>query len=130
MATVSWLSQASFKPPLIMAAIRTNINVFQCLSRSRVAVVHIVDSDQQSLAQKFFSSTRSGADGINGEPFQDGKTSAPVLRQVGAYVECNVRRIIEGEGDHAVVLLEVLEAECCGPIRPLTIRESPWEYGG
>ena len=32
-ATVTWVSQASFRPPLIMAAIRPGSNVFKCLSR-------------------------------------------------------------------------------------------------
>lgn len=113
-----------------MAAIRISSNVFQCLSRSNVAVIHIVDSDQQAVAQRFFTPTRAEFGGISGEPFQDGKTSAPVLRNLSAYVECRVRRITEGEGHHAVVLMEVLEAEWRAPIRPLTIRESPWEYGG
>ena len=129
-ATVTWISQASFKPPLIMAAIRTNSNVFQCLSRSGVAAIHVVDCDQQAVAQRFFTPTRAETGAINGEPFQEGKTTAPVLRNFSAYVECRVQRIIKAEGDHAIVLMEVLEAECRAPVRPLTIRESPWEYGG
>ena len=42
-ATVTWISQASFKPPLIMAAIRPESSVFKCLSRSGVAALHVVD---------------------------------------------------------------------------------------
>ena len=38
-ATVSWVSQISFKPPLIMAAVRQNSNVYQCLEQSRVAAL-------------------------------------------------------------------------------------------
>lgn len=129
-ATVTWLSQASFKPPLLVAAVQTDSNVFRCLSQSGVAAVHIVDSSQQEIAQRFFAPTRADANGINGEPFQDGKTSAPILQNLAAYVECRVRKILESEGDHAIVVLEVLEAECRAPIHPLTIRESPWEYGG
>src|SRR5215467_14930813 len=115
-ATVTWISQASFKPPLIMAAIRTNSNVFQCLSRSGVAAIHIVDCDQQAVAQRFFTPTRTELGAINGEPFQDGKTSAPILQNFRAHVECRVRQILECEGDHAVVVMEVLEAECHPPI--------------
>jgi hypothetical protein len=33
-------------------------------------------------------------------------------------------------GDHAVVVMEVVEAECRGDVRPLTVAASPWEYGG
>ena len=129
-ATVTWISQASFNPPLLMAAIRTDSNVFQCLVQSRVAAVHIVNTDQQAIAQKFFTPTRTEPGKINGERFQPGKTAAPILQDLGAYVECRVRRVIDDEGDHAMVILEVLEAECAAPMQPLTIRDSPWEYGG
>lgn len=129
-ATVTWISQASFKPPLLMAAVRADSNVFKCLSRSGAAAVHIVDRGQQEIAQRFFTPTCADADRINGEPFHGGRTSAPILENMGAYLECRVKRIVEGEGDHAIVLLEVQEAECRTAVSPLTIRESPWEYGG
>jgi flavin reductase (DIM6/NTAB) family NADH-FMN oxidoreductase RutF len=129
-ATVTWLSQASFKPPLLMAAVRADSNVFKCLSRSGAAAVHIVDRSQQEIAQRFFTPTCTAAGSINGEPFRGGKTAAPILENMGAYLECRLKRIMEGEGDHAIVLLEVKEAECHATVSPLTIRESPWEYGG
>lgn len=129
-ATVTWVSQASFQPPLVMAAVRRDSNVFQCLSASRVAALHILGHDQQELAQKFFAPTRASNGSLNGEPFVDGKTAAPILPRVPAYLECRVRQILNGEGDHAVVILEVVEAECGEPVRPLTIADSPWHYGG
>jgi flavin reductase (DIM6/NTAB) family NADH-FMN oxidoreductase RutF len=52
------------------------------------------------------------------------------LQNLAAYVECRIKRILEGEGDHAIVVMEVLDAECRAAVQPLTIRDSPWEYGG
>src|SRR5712691_10292548 len=46
-ATVSWVSQASFKPPLIMAAVRKESNVFKCLAESGSVVLHILGDRQQ-----------------------------------------------------------------------------------
>jgi flavin reductase (DIM6/NTAB) family NADH-FMN oxidoreductase RutF len=129
-ATVTWLSQASFKPPLIMAAIRTDSNIFKCLSESHIAAVHILGITQQDIARKFFSPTQVGNGEMNGEPFTDGKTSAPILKNLPAYVECRVNRIVDDGGDHALVVMEVVEAECREQVQPLTIAESPWEYGG
>lgn len=34
------------------------------------------------------------------------------------------------QGDHAVVVLEVVAAERHGDLQPLTVAASPWEYGG
>ncbi len=129
-ATVTWLSQASFKPPLIMAALRTESNVFKCLSQSRLAAIHILSADQQELARKFFATTRVSISMINGEPFVDGKTSAPILQSVPNYIECRVHQILDIGGDHALVILEPVEAEYGREMRPLTVAESPWEYGG
>jgi len=128
--TVTWVSQASFKPPLVMAAVRRESNAFKCLSESHVAVIHVLGAGQENVAQKFFTPTFAAQGEINGEPFADRITSAPVLTSAPAYVECYVRQIVDGDGDHAVVIMEVVEAEFREKFRPLTIRESPWAYGG
>jgi len=47
-----------------------------------------------------------------------------------AYLECRVRNCVQTEGDHVVVVLEVVEAESRLAVQPLTVAESPWEYGG
>ncbi len=129
-ATVSWISQASFKPPLIMAAVRRESNVFRCLAESRAAVLHIVGDGQQDIARRFFSPTTSGDGTINGEPVTEGKTTAPVLPSLPAYIECQVERIVDTNGDHDLVILRVVEAECRERVQPLTMAETPWEYGG
>lgn len=85
-ATVTWLSQASFKPPLVMAAIRPDSNVFKCLAESGVAAVHILDGDQQDVASRFFSPTKVVDHTINGEPFVPGLTGAPILQSAAAYM--------------------------------------------
>jgi flavin reductase (DIM6/NTAB) family NADH-FMN oxidoreductase RutF len=129
-ATVTWLSQASFKPPLIMAAIRTSSTVFQCLSGGGFAAIHVLGVHQKDIAQRFFFPTRTDGSRINGEPFSEGVTGVPVLPNTPAHVECRVVRILSDVGDHAVVIFEVLEAECRDLVQPLTIAESPWHYGG
>lgn len=41
-ATVTWLSQASFKPSMLMAAIRRQSSVFQCFQQSGAAAIHVL----------------------------------------------------------------------------------------
>ncbi len=129
-ATVSWVSQASFKPPLLMAAVRRESNVFACLAESRTAVLHIVGNGQQEIARQFFFPTRAQCGTINGEAFMEGRTASPVLPNLPAHVECQVEQIVDSEGDHAVVILRVVEAECRDQVRPLTMADTPWVYGG
>lgn len=129
-ATVTWVSQVSFKPPLIMAAVRRQSNVFKCLEESRFAALHIVGKGQQEIARRFFFPTDASSGAINGEPVVEGKTSAPVLTSLPAHIECQVERVMDTEGDHALVILRAVEAECGEQVRPLTIADTPWEYGG
>jgi flavin reductase (DIM6/NTAB) family NADH-FMN oxidoreductase RutF len=129
-ATVSWVSQVSFKPPLIMAAVRRESNVFKCLAESRVAALHIVADGQHEIARRFFFPTRANCTTINGEPFAEGRTAAPILANLPAHVECEVERIVDTDGDHAMVILRVVDAEFRENVRPLTMAETPWEYGG
>src|SRR3990170_4575443 len=129
-ATVSWVSQVSFKPPLIMAAVRRESSVFKCLAQSRIAALHIVADGQHEIARRFFFPTRANCTTINGEPFVEGRTAAPILANLPAHIECRVERIVDTDGDHAMVILRVVEAACREPVRPLTIADTPWVYGG
>ena len=129
-ATVTWVSQASFKPPLLMVAVRKESNIFRCLSESGAAALHVVAKGQEHIAQKFFSPVKPQEAPLRDEPFFEGKTSAPILKNLRAYVECKVVDLLAEPGDHAVVLLEVVEAELTEDLEPLTVPDSPWEYGG
>ena len=128
-ATVTWLSQASFTPPLVMAAIRPDSNVFACLAESGSAAVHVLDATQRHIAQKFFAPTTVAGSTINGEAFRVGLTGAPILQNGHAYFECRIRQMV-ALGDHTVVLMEVVEAQYARECHPLTVSASPWAYGG
>ena len=129
-STVTWASQASFKPPLVMAAVRRDSNVLLCMKESRVAVLHILDRSQKAIAQKFFSTTKRAGESLNREPYTAGKTSAPVLQNLPAYLECKVIDTRDEYGDHAIVILEVVDVQLRKHVKPLVVADSPWHYGG
>lgn len=129
-ATIAWVSQASFKPPLLMVALRKDGSVYQCLVESRVAVLHVLDAGQRDLAQKFFAATEESQGSLNGEPYSEGETGAPILKKLCAYLECKVVEIVEQHGDHAIAILEAVDAVIHKEIKPLTVTDSPWQYGG
>ncbi len=52
--TVTWLSQCSFAPPLIMAGIRRDSELYKMIKSSRAFAVHIVGKGQKKLATTFF----------------------------------------------------------------------------
>jgi len=76
-ATVTWVSQASFSPPLLMAAIRRDSNVFRCLRESKVAAIHLLGWNQSDVAQRFFTPTRVENGCINAHLFCGRERSLP-----------------------------------------------------
>jgi flavin reductase (DIM6/NTAB) family NADH-FMN oxidoreductase RutF len=129
-ATITWVSQASFKPPLLMVALRKDGSTFQCVVESRAAALHILSSDQQAIAQKFFAATTESQGLLNGEPYVEGTAGVPVLEHLGAYAICKALEIVATPGDDAIMVFEVLDAVLRKEVEPLTVTGSPWQYGG
>ena len=129
-ATITWVSQASFRPPLLMVALRKDGSAYQCVGESRAAALHVLSSDQQAIAQKFFAATVESQGLLNGEPYSEGTNGSPVLENLGAYVLCKALEIVATRGDHAIVVFEVLDAVLRKDVEPLTVTGSPWQYGG
>lgn len=119
-ATVAWVTQVAFRPPLLVVALGRRSNVFHCLERSRFATLHVVGQRQLALARTFACPTDAGGGRINGEPFVAGLTSAPVLTAFPACVECSLEQILDTGGEHALVVLRAVHARCRGRFRPMT----------
>ncbi len=129
--TVTWVSQASFRPPLIMTALRKSSRLLECMSESRAAALNILADGQLEMARKFFVHARGNNGAFEGERYCGGVTPVPVLEDAAACVECRVSKIVEDVGDHAIVIMEVVAAQCRRHgARPLSVAESPWKYGG
>ncbi len=127
---VTWVSQASFKPPLLMVALRKDGSAFHSVIERRSAVLQVLDVEHRDIAQKVFAATTESQRLSNGEPYAQGTTGAPVLENLGAYLECKALKILEKPGDHAIVVFEVLNAVLRRDIEPLAVTGSPWQYGG
>ena len=55
---------------------------------------------------------------------------APSLEPVSTWLERQVQQITDDGVDHDIVVSKVVNAQCREPIEPVTIAQSPWEYGG
>lgn len=128
-ATVSWLNQASFTPPLIMMGIRTDSHTHALLEKGKVCAVHFLGRDQQHIAETFFKPVKREGNKIGGMEFEQKATGSPVLKNVPAYVECKVLGSVK-LGDHTVFVAEVVNAEVRQHVPSMGMRDTPWHYGG
>ncbi|MCM8811582.1 MAG: flavin reductase family protein [Candidatus Omnitrophica bacterium] len=128
--TVTWICQVSFQPPLVMVAIRKDGVSYGMIRAGRVFTLNLLSSGQKELAQHFLKPAHLGADKLAGMKYRLGRTGAPILEETAAYVECEVRKIYDDAGDHALVVGEVIEAGLHRDVEPLTLKETGWHYGG
>jgi flavin reductase (DIM6/NTAB) family NADH-FMN oxidoreductase RutF len=84
--TVTRVSQASFKPRLLIVALREDGSAFQAVIESRTAVLHVLDRGQRDIAQIVFAATMESQGLLNGEPYFEGTTGAPMLENLGAFL--------------------------------------------
>jgi len=108
-ATVNWVTQASFEPPLVAVGVKADSSGHQIIKDTQAFVLNVLGKGQQDLAFKFFKTAAVEGSTIGGEPFRTGATGAPILESTPAYAECRLVESIE-KGDHSVFVGEVVGA--------------------
>lgn len=108
--TASWVSQVSFRPPLVMVSIAPERYTCGLIQKSGEFVVSILAEDQAEIAD--FCGSRSGRDvdkiaalGLKTRPGQAVKV--PVLEGCLANIECRVTATYPA-GDHVLFVGEVV----------------------
>ncbi len=108
-ATVNWVTQVAFQPPLLALGVKVGSGVHSLIKDGGYFALNFLKKGQQSMAFVFFKPTQREGNTINGVAFSSGTTGSPVLEDVPAYVECRLVDTIE-KGDHSVFVGEVVEA--------------------
>jgi flavin reductase (DIM6/NTAB) family NADH-FMN oxidoreductase RutF len=107
-ATVNWVTQASFTPPLVVVGVKNDSHAHALIKESRSFALNVLGKGQQAMAFTFFKPATREGQTISGEPFRPGTTGAPILEKAPAFVECRLVDSVE-RGDHSVFVGEVVE---------------------
>ena len=127
-ATVTWVSQTSFDPPLISVCLKRDSASYAVVKERGEFLLHLLGQDQKDLAASFFKPTILENGLINGQTYQL-QDDFPLLTAVPAYIKCSVLEILE-KGDHPLFLAEVIDAVINEEPNPLELRKTGWSYGG
>ncbi len=127
--TVTWLSQCSLQPPLVMCGVQRKSALHRAITDSKAFAVHVVGRSQKKLATTFFKTATWQDDRLSGYQFRIGKTGAPLLAEAAAWFECRVIDVVT-HGDHTVFIAQVVEAGTNGDDLPLVLRDAGFSYGG
>lgn len=128
-STVAWVSQASFRPPLVMVAVQSEGPLYEAMDASEKFAINVVGDGQVELAERYIRHAEYvPPNPADFEASQD--VGVPVLKQVPAYLECQVVGKLTG-GDHTVFVGCVEGGAIRDDVaRPLMLADTPWVYAG
>ncbi len=129
--TITWLSQASFNPPLVMVGIKVGSRLHAAIETTGQFAVNVGGDDQAPVAAAFFRPSRVEGDRVNGFEFEPGPApGAPLLVDLPVWFEARVVETIK-RGAHTVFVAEVLSSGIRTEApQPLSLRATNWSYGG
>lgn len=114
-ATVNWVTQTAFTPPLVVVGVKTDSGTYQTVKAAQAFALNMLGKEQKSLAFTFFRPADLSDGKLSGQPFRKGTSGAPILIDVPGAIECRVTAIVE-QGDHHIVVGEVIDAHLNKPM--------------
>ncbi len=128
--TGSWVTQISMKPPVIVLGVKIGSKSLRMLRKGRVLSVNYIRKENKDTVAHFFKPVVREGNRLGHYHFHLNKTGAPVLDEAIGYLECSVKKIVSGFGDHAAVIAEVVNAHIKEDLPPLVLSDTAWHYGG
>lgn len=128
--TASWVTQSSFKPPLIVNCVNTSHKSHEMITNSGVFSLSFLESGQKEVAKTFFQPLHRVGNKFEDVEFYLGEeTGCPIISNSLGYVECKVVGKVE-QGDHTVFVGEVIGAGVHREGKQILLEETGWQYGG
>ena len=105
----SWITQASFVPPLVMVAMNPLHYTYDLVTNSKAFAINILRADQAGLVDLFGKSSGRKVDKFAETLYELGSTGSPILKDCLAFVDCSVMWSKEA-GDHIIVVGSIVDA--------------------
>ena len=131
--TANWATQVSSDPKLVAVGVEKEALTHELITEGRVFSVNIIDREDRAIVRKFTKPVEvdTGASTLNGFPFHDGATGAPILDQAVAWLDCRLHSGVD-VGAHTLFLGEVVDCGFQGdedtPV--LRMEDTRMNYGG
>jgi len=131
--TANWVSQVAFTPKLIAVSIEDEALTHSLVHEGQAFSISIIDREDRAIVRKFTKPVDVDleAQTLNGFPFHDGVSGAPILDQAVAYVDCELHATVDA-GSHSLFLGEVVDAAFLQDeeTEVLRMEDTRMSYGG
>lgn len=113
--TANAVSSVSLSPPLVLVCVDKAAETYPCFEASRVFAINILSEAQEAISRRF---AKSGGDKFTGLGYKPGITGAPILTDVVAHLECELRHSFDA-GDHTIYVGEAVSIAAAKEENPL-----------
>ncbi len=131
--TLNWATQVSSDPKLLAVSVEKPAFTHELVAVGRVFSLNIVDREDRAIVRRFTKPVEvdSRASTLNGFPFHDGPTGAPILDQAVAWLDCRVHTSVD-LGSHTLFVGEIVDAGFRKPEDSAVLRmeDTRMNYGG
>jgi len=126
---VSWLTQCSFEPPLLLLALRRDSSSLEILKDGKAFSVNLIDELDHDLARRFVRPAHRVGHKLEPEDYAVEAGGTPVLGRALAFIECQMVQLFE-PGDHVLVVSRVVNVGRRRDGELLMAADLGWHYGG
>ena len=131
--TMNWVTQVSFDPKLLAISVETGSVTGDLIAEGGVFALSLIDREDRAIVRKFTKPVEVDLEAhtLNGFPFHDGCSGAPILDQAVAYLDCQVRDRMP-VGGHTLFVGEVVDAgfQKAEDTAVLRMEDTRMSYGG
>jgi len=131
--TINWVTQVSFDPKLVAVSVERSAYTHELVVEGRAFSLNLLAREDRAMVRKFTKPVEVDLEArtLNGYPFHDGRSGAPVLDGAVGHVDCELHRTVE-VGGHSLFIGEVVDAAFAGaedtPV--LRMEDTRMSYGG
>ena len=78
-ATVNWVTQSAFAPPLLVVGVKTDSGAYKIVKEAKTFALNMLGKEQKGAAFAFFKPTQVSDGKLSGQAYRKGTTGAPIL---------------------------------------------------
>jgi flavin reductase (DIM6/NTAB) family NADH-FMN oxidoreductase RutF len=108
--TLNWATPVSFEPKLVGISVEQEAFTHGLIDEGRVFSLNLIAREDRAIVRKFTKPVEVdlAAHTLNGFPFHDGTTGAPILDQAVAFLDCEVRQVVDLDA-HTLFIGEIVD---------------------
>lgn len=130
----NWVTQVSFEPRLLIVGLQKTCYTYELIEKGGVFTLNIFKAVDKEALMPFTKGRDKRPDKMENTEYTEApETGCPILKGAAAYIECRMIRMINANGDHDILVGEVIGGDILQEAEVdeiLTLVDLGWSYAG